>query len=84
MTIHFYPKFHASYRKLSLEIKKKAERREIMFRNNPFDTRLKTHKLHGKLKDLWSFSIDERYRVLFEFDGDDVIFLDVGDHDMYK
>jgi len=55
-----------------------------MFRNNPFDTRLKTHKLHGKLKDLWSFSIDERYRVLFEFDGDDVIFLDVGDHDMYK
>ena len=29
------------------------ERVEI-FKNDPFDNRIKTHKLSGKLKDLWS------------------------------
>ena len=33
------------------------ERMEL-FRNNPFDPKLRTHKLSGKLKDLWSFSIE--------------------------
>lgn len=33
-----------------------------LFINDPFETSLKTHKLSGKLKDLWSFSLgyDER------------------------
>lgn len=35
------------------------------FTNNPFDPSLKTHKLSGKLKDLWSFSIEYDRRVLF-------------------
>jgi len=28
-----------------------------IFKNNPFETTLKTHKLSGKLKDYWSFSV---------------------------
>jgi mRNA-degrading endonuclease YafQ of YafQ-DinJ toxin-antitoxin module len=28
------------------------------FRTNPFDQSLRTHKLSGRLKDLWSFSIE--------------------------
>ncbi len=55
-----------------------------MFRKNKFDPRLETHKLHGKLKDLWSFSVGNKYRIVFEFDNSDVIFLDIGDHDLYK
>ena len=26
-----------------------------LFKSNPFDPKLKTHRLSGKLKDLWSF-----------------------------
>jgi addiction module RelE/StbE family toxin len=51
------------------------------FKNNPFDPKLRTHKLSGKLKDLWSFSIEYDLRVIFSFAGQGkVIFIDVGSH----
>ncbi|OGF70175.1 hypothetical protein A3H65_02370 [Candidatus Giovannonibacteria bacterium RIFCSPLOWO2_02_FULL_45_14] len=84
MKIFYHPRFKESYRKLTPDIQKKAEGREKIFRQNPFDPRLDTHKLHGKLKKQWSFSIDKRNRILFEFDESDVIFLDIGDHDLYR
>ena len=57
------------------------ERLEI-FQNNPFDQRLRTHKLSGRLKDLWSFSIEYDLRVVFLFlEGDRVLFVDIGTHE---
>jgi addiction module RelE/StbE family toxin len=84
MKIFYHPRFKRTYKKLSAEIKSKAEIKEVLFRDNPFDSRLDTHKLHGKLKNQWSFSVDKKYRILFEFDNSDVIFLDIGDHNLYK
>ncbi len=56
------------------------ERTEL-FKNNPFDPKLRTHKLSGKLKDLWSFSIEYDLRVIFAFARQDqVIFVDIGSH----
>ena len=83
MKILFSARFKRHYKKLSSEVKLKAEQREVIFRADPFNSQLNTHKLHGILKNQWSFSIDSRYRVLFEFDDSDVIFLDIGDHDLY-
>jgi len=46
------------------------------FMEDPFDKSLKTHKLSGKLKDIWSFSIDYNIRVLFFFvEENKVVFL---------
>ena len=57
------------------------ERVEI-FKNNPFDPRLKTHKLSGKLKEFWAFSVEYDLRVVFLFDGQQsVLFADLGTHD---
>lgn len=84
MNIYYHPRFKESYRKLPLAVKKKAELIEDDFRINPFDIKFKTHKLHGKLKNQWSFSINREYRILFEFANKDVIFLDVGSHKLYK
>ena len=84
MTVYFHPQFKDSYKNLPTEIKRKAEKKEIIFKKNPRDSRLKTHKLHGKLKKLWSFSIDKSYRIIFEFMGKDIIFLDIGTHSLYK
>ena len=67
MQIIYSPQFKREYQQLPDFIKRKAERKEKIFRNNPFDIRLKTHKLGGRLSDLWSFSIDYRYRIIFEF-----------------
>jgi len=54
-----------------------------LFLNDPFDSRLKTHKLSGKLKDLWSFSLEYDLRVVFFFTKDKpkkAIFVDIGTH----
>lgn len=84
MNIRYHPTFRKNYQKLPDEIKKKAERKEIIFRKNPFMPTLHTHKLHGELSGLWSFSIDRKYRILFELVKDETIFLDVGDHAVYQ
>jgi mRNA-degrading endonuclease YafQ of YafQ-DinJ toxin-antitoxin module len=53
-----------------------------VFTNNPFDPSLRTHKLSGKLKDLWSFSVEYNQRVLFYFTDDgNAVFIDIGNHD---
>ncbi len=54
-----------------------------LFKANPFDVKLKTHKLSGKLKGLWSFSIAYDTRVVFYFTGDKppkAIFVNIGNH----
>ena len=55
-----------------------------LFVNNPYENKLKTHKLSGKLKGLYSFSIDNNLRVVFYFTKDNpvkAIFVDIGTHD---
>ena len=52
-----------------------------LFKNNPFETTLKTHKLSGKLKDYWSFSIEYDIRIVFYFaEKDKAVFIDIGTH----
>ena len=78
------PIFDRHYKKLPLKIKWKAKEREQIFRESPFDSLLRTHKLHGKDKDSWAFWIDYKYRIKFIFLNEkEVLFLDIGTHDMY-
>ncbi|OHA00151.1 MAG: hypothetical protein A3C07_00170 [Candidatus Sungbacteria bacterium RIFCSPHIGHO2_02_FULL_47_11] len=63
----------------------KAKEREQIFREDAFDPRLRTHKLHGKNQHSWAFWIDYNYRIKFIFlDEGEVLFLDVGTHDIYR
>ena len=85
MKIYYSSKFAREYKKLPLAIKKKAEKQEIFFRNNPFDSRLETHKLSGSLKDFWAFSINYKYRIIFEFiDEKTIWFHSIGNHSIYQ
>jgi addiction module RelE/StbE family toxin len=85
MKIFYSSKFEREYKKLPRKIQDLAEKKEHIFRNNPFDGRLGTHKLHGRLKSLWAFWIDRRYRIIFEFAEKNIIwFHSVGDHSMYE
>ncbi|HTB31836.1 MAG TPA: type II toxin-antitoxin system mRNA interferase toxin, RelE/StbE family [Bacteroidia bacterium] len=55
-----------------------------VFVNDPFQAQLKTHKLSGNLKGLWSFSIGYDLRVVFYFTKDKpqkAVFIDIGTHD---
>ncbi len=53
-----------------------------LFIEDPFAPQLKTHKLSGKLKDMWSLSIEYDIGVVFYFEKKDkVVFTDIGKHD---
>ena len=85
MKIYYSSKFEREYKKLPKEIKKLAEKKEVIFRKNPFDPQLNTHKLHGRFKEYWVFSIDDKNRIIFEFAEKNIIwFHSVGDHSIYQ
>lgn len=85
MKIYYTNKFISSYKKLPEQIKILAEIKEKLFKENPFDSRIDTHKLGGKLKEYWAFSITRKYRIEFKFLGNkEVSFLKAGTHNIYR
>lgn len=71
--------------KLPKNIVEKAKDKEQIFKEDAFHPILRTHKLHGKDKELWVFWIDYNYRIKFIFLSDnEVLFLDIGTHNIYK
>lgn len=85
MKIVYSSHFLRHYKKLPLSVKLLAEQREIIFRKNWKNPMLFVHKLQGKLNGLWAFSINTRYRIIFEFVGEEtVIFSTIGTHDIYE
>lgn len=85
MLIRISSKFRKSYKKLPKNVKEKATEKEQIFRSNPFDTRLDTHKLHGKYREFWSFTVVNQYRIMFAFISSDTVdFVNIGTHDIYK
>lgn len=54
------------------------------FIENPFHPKLKTHKLSGRLRQLWSFRISYHHRVLFYFSAENpqkAVLVDIGTHE---
>ena len=84
-SIHFTTHFLKSFEKIPSFVQKLATKKDGWFRSNPFDPRLRSHKLKGALAGLWAYSINRSYRILFRFlDGDEVIYYDVGTNEVYQ
>jgi len=84
MKIFYRSRFEREFKKLTKKIQNLAEEKEEIFRKNPFDLRLDTHKLHGPLRTFWAFSVDYKNRIIFEFcDKNSVRFYSIGDHNIY-
>ncbi len=53
--------------------------------DDPFDPRLKTHKLKGKHYPSWACSVAYDLRIIFSIestqDVEDIVLLDIGSHD---
>ncbi|MDO8521154.1 MAG: type II toxin-antitoxin system mRNA interferase toxin, RelE/StbE family [bacterium] len=77
--------FRRKFKKLSPAIKREAEKKEEIFRSNPFDGKLRTHKLHGAYARFWAFSVTNTYRIMFEFSKESkVTFVDIDTHELYR
>ena len=76
--------FKRSYRrkvKNNEELKQKFWEAFRLFSEDPFAPRLRTHKLSGKLKGLWAFTVSYDCRVIFKFVGkEEVLLVDIGSH----
>lgn len=83
--IYYSSHFAKALGKLPNQMQKEVGKRESIFRRDCFDPRLKTHKLKGKNRELWSFSISYQHRIVFKFIiNNSVLFIDVGDHAIYQ
>ena len=83
-TVYYSSHFKKSLKKF--KSKHPLIKRQIKsFLDNPFHPRFKTHQLSGKFKGYWSFSIDYRLRILFEFINQETIgFIDIDTHSIYR
>lgn len=82
MRILYSSRFLRSFKKLPGKIQDEFRRREGIFRRNPFDPILKTHKL--KDRNDWAFLVTYEIRVIFTFEKEIFKFLNIGDHSIYR
>jgi len=80
--------FRMALKKLAPRQKASARTAFGIFKENPFDARLRTHKIHSlsaKLRrTIYAVSIESELRAIFYIEGDVVVSLDIGDHAIYR
>jgi len=85
ISVNYSRKFLKQASRLSDKILDLVEEKESIFKTAPFDPILATHKLHGKEKEVWSFSVNYSYRIKFIFLAEgEVLFLEIGTHEIYE
>ena len=85
MQIGYTSKFIKKYNSLDPDLKAELKEKIELFKNVKNHKQLKAHKLHGSWKGCYSFSINYKIRVVFEYcSKNEVVLLAVGDHAIYK
>ena len=90
MKYRFKPtqRFWESFYALSPIQEDSTRRAWRIFKENPFDARLRTHKIH-KLsarygRTIYAVEIEADLRAVFYSEGDIVVTVDIGSHDIYR
>ena len=85
MEIQYTPAFIRQFNTLEADLKEEAYEKIDLFRDKKNHQKLKVHKLTGRLAGRYSFSVNYRYRIVFSYIAKDtLVFLTIGDHDVYK
>lgn len=85
MDILYKPTFIRDFKKLSKDIQDEAFEKIELFKSTENHNKLKVHKLKGKLSAYYSFSVTYSHRIIFSYeDKRTIVFLSIGDHDIYK
>ncbi len=80
MDIAFSKKAERAYRKLSLTIKKKTDRKLILLKKDRTSEQLQTKKLQGHT-DTYEVRIDYHYRLIYRVETDCINIDAIGPHD---
>jgi mRNA-degrading endonuclease YafQ of YafQ-DinJ toxin-antitoxin module len=80
--------FRRALCKLPAPQKKSAKEAFRIFQQDPFDPRLRTHKIHKLTaaygKTIYSVCIEGDLRAVFYIEGDTVWSVDIGSHAIYR
>ena len=89
MRYRFKPtrRFWESFYDLSSSQKNATRRTWRIFKQNPFDPRLRAHKIHRLSaqygRTVFAVEIEGDLRAVFYVEGDVVVTVDIGTHDIY-
>jgi hypothetical protein len=90
MKYRFKPtqRFWESFYALESSQKDSTRRAWKIFKENPFDSRLRPHKIH-KLsayygRTIYAVDVEGDLRAVFYIEGDLIVTVDIGTHDIYK
>jgi hypothetical protein len=85
LRIGYTSSFLREYKKLILELKEEVkEKLDILSKGKNLES-LKIHKLHGQFKGCHSMSVNYSFRIIFRYeDKNNITFLKVGSHEIYK
>lgn len=90
MKYRFKPtqRFWESFYALPSEQKESTRRAWKIFQENPFDPRLRPHKIHRLSarfnRTIYAADIEGDLRAVFYVEGDAVVTVDIGSHDIYR
>jgi mRNA-degrading endonuclease YafQ of YafQ-DinJ toxin-antitoxin module len=80
--------FWESFYGLSSSQKESARSAWKIFKQNPFDPRLRPHKIHRLSahygRTIYAVDVEDDLRVVFYVERDCVVTVDIGTHDIYK
>ncbi len=83
--VYFSEQFLKKLDRLERDVKEEVYAKTEKFRHLSNHPMLKVHKLHGKMKDKYSFSVSYKIRITFKYiTKNSVVFLTVGDNNIYN
>ena len=81
-SVRYAPTFIRMYKRLNAHLKEEVKEKIFLFKDEKNHSTLKVHKLKGNLKNIYSFSINYKIRIVFEYeDKTTVNLLYIGSHD---
>ena len=85
MKISYKATFVREYNKLNEDLQSEVLEKIELFKDKNNHILLKVHKLHGKLKESYSFYVNYKIRIVFIWESnEEAILIAIGDHDIYK
>lgn len=85
LSLIYAPIFFRQFNKLEKDLQEDVLEKIEMFKDVSNHQYLKVHKLHGKLNNHYSFSVNYTHRIIFEYaKKKSVNILAIGDHNIYK
>lgn len=84
ITVGYTREFIRAYDKLLRDLKDEVKKSIRLFQDRKNHRQLHVHKLHGKYAGFLSFSVDRKYRIMFEWlSKNEALLHTVGDHSIY-